>query len=100
VAEGTHTPKQLYVVSSAVRTAVSDDTSVPLSHWGMTLTTQEAGHMPVEVWGHVEPIVIIYVLLASMTHLGANVHWSIRRLLAVGVLVLHRGTEPDTSERS
>ena len=33
--------------------------------------------MPVEVWGHVEPIVIVYVLLASMTHLGANIHWSI-----------------------
>jgi hypothetical protein len=43
----------------------------------MTLTTQETGHMPVEVRGHVEPIVIIYVLLASMTHLWANIHWSI-----------------------
>ena len=67
------------VVSSAIRSTVSDDAGVPLTQWSVALTAEEAGHVPVQIWGHIQSEVIINILLTAMAHLLVPCHWGIWR---------------------
>lgn len=67
------------VVSSTVRTTVSDDTRLSVTQRRVAFAAQETAHMPVEVWSHIQPNVIVNILLTSMTHLWASIHWRICR---------------------
>lgn len=40
----------------------------------MTFTAEQAGHMPVEIWGYMESVLILNTLLTAMAHLLATIH--------------------------